>query len=208
MKHVPSLAVLLGSISTLAAAGAGDVYRVNTDLVNLRAGPSDTAAVRDRVSGGSEVLELRRDGGWFGVRVVETGQEGWIYGRLLDQVATSELGVAPPDSGFAAISADFDRLMYRVSQNFGAPLFENVTSSEQTLTLTPTDGWLRGSSTHAQVLAVAAAHQMWKNHHKGADVRVVLLDEEGEEYVVMEDVGGGGPNISVKDVASGREPAG
>lgn len=208
MKSLPPLALVLASLAVPAVAGTGDVLRVNADLVNLRAGPSDAASVRDRIARGTEVIELRRDAGWYGVRVVETGQEGWIYGRLLDQVATSELGVPPPDTGFASISQDFDRMMHRVSQNFGAPLFESVATSDNALTLTPTRAWLRGSSTHAQVLAVAATHQMWKTHQNGSDVRVVLLDENGEEYIVMEDVGDDAPNISVRDVASGRDSQG
>jgi hypothetical protein len=29
------------------------------------------------------VIELTRDGNWVGVRVLQTGEEGWIYGGLL-----------------------------------------------------------------------------------------------------------------------------
>ena len=35
------------------------------------------------------MIELTRDGNWIGVRVLQTGEEGWIYSGLLEQVAQS-----------------------------------------------------------------------------------------------------------------------
>jgi uncharacterized protein YgiM (DUF1202 family) len=195
-------------ISTAAFAGPGDLLRVNSDLVNLRAGPTDTATVRDRVKGGSEVIELRSDGGWLGVRVIESGQEGWIYGRLLDRVVTSELATKQPDSGFATLSQDFDRLMSQVNQSFGLPMIKNVSPSDRTLIVTPEPSWLRASSRDAQVLAGAAIYQMWKNHQNNAPVTVILLDADEADYVVIEDIDEAGPSITVKDFASGTDTKG
>ena len=85
-----ALAVLLvPALAGPAQAGPGDLHEITAELANLRASPSDAASVRDRLEGGTEVIELRRDGGWFGVRVVDTGQEGWVWGEHLQQGAAA-----------------------------------------------------------------------------------------------------------------------
>jgi uncharacterized protein YgiM (DUF1202 family) len=78
-----------------AVAAPGDIHRVaGADVVNLRAGPSDETNIRGRVEQGDEVIELTREGSWVGVRVLETGEEGWMFGDLLDTVSRSGLSPA------------------------------------------------------------------------------------------------------------------
>jgi hypothetical protein len=43
--------------------------------------------VRGTVERGDEVIELTRRDNWLGVRVLRTGEEGWIFGYLLEPVA-------------------------------------------------------------------------------------------------------------------------
>ena len=75
-------------------------------MVNLRAGPSDESNIRGRVEQGDEVIELTSDGNWRGVRVLQTGEEGWIYGGLLERVAPSGLLPATgTDAGPPAFSS-------------------------------------------------------------------------------------------------------
>ena len=75
-------AVLLGILSGGALAAPGDIHRVSgADVVNLRAGPSDASNIRGRIDHGDEVIELTRDGNWVGVRVLQTGEEGWSVSR-------------------------------------------------------------------------------------------------------------------------------
>jgi hypothetical protein len=204
-----TLAALLIAAPPLAAvAGPGDLHEVAADLVNLRASPSDAASVRDRVESGTEVIELRRDGGWIGVRVVPTGQEGWIYGELLREVAASQLGEGDGSVGLGAYSRDLDALLYQVSERFGAPMLAEVSESGSTLTLRPTETWLRASSADAQMMAASAIYGMWKNYRNQAPVEVVMLDSDGEEYVAIRDRGEAGPQLSVVDQASGTEGGG
>jgi hypothetical protein len=200
-----ALAALLIAVPAAALAGPGDLREVTADLVNLRASPSDAASVRDRVESGTEVIELRRDGGWVGVRVAPTGQEGWIYGELLREVATSELGEGEASVGLGAYSRDLDALLYQVGERFGTPMLAEVTENGSTLTLTPTESWLRASSADAQMMAAAAIYGMWKNYRDQAPVEVVLLDPDGAEYVVIRDRGEAGPQLTVVDQASGAE---
>jgi hypothetical protein len=88
-------------------------------VVNLCAAPTDESNIRGRVEQGDEVIELTSEGNWIGIRVLPTGEEGWIYGRWLDRVAQS--GLLPGDSGFIEdgdggflqLSEGFDRLIRR-----------------------------------------------------------------------------------------------
>ena len=201
-----TLAGLLASaLAVPAAAAPGDLHEVTPDLVNLRASPSDTASVRDRVAGGTQVIELRRDGGWLGVRVVPTGQEGWIYGELVRQVASSQLGDGGGTAGFGAYGADLDMLLHQINERLGVEMVGEVAESGNLLTVTPTDSWLRVTSQDAQLMAAAAIYAMWKNHHDQAPVEMVLLDASGEEYVAIRDQGDAGPQLIVIDQASGSE---
>ena len=81
-----------------ALAAPGDIHRVaGADVVNLRAGPSDESNIRGRVDQGDEVIELTGEGNWVGVRVLDTGEEGWIFGGLLERVARA--GSCPATRG-------------------------------------------------------------------------------------------------------------
>jgi len=206
MSHLitRTLATLLASaLAVPAIAGPGDLHEVTADLVSLRASPSDTASVHDRVEGGTQVIELRRDGGWLGVRVVPTGQEGWIYGELLRQVASSQLGDGDGTAGLATYSRDLDALLYQVNERLGVPMIAEVAESGSTLT--PTESWLRASSQDAQLMAATAIYGMWKNYQNQSPVEVVLLDAAGDQYVVIRDEGEAGPQLTVIDQAIGSE---
>ena len=79
-------------MSGAALAAPGDIHRVSgAEVVNLRAGPTEESNIRGTVELDDEVIELTRDRNWVGVRVLQTGEEGWIYGGLLEQVAQSGL---------------------------------------------------------------------------------------------------------------------
>src|SRR5215216_781790 len=97
------LALAVGPAAA-ALAAPGDLHRVAAERVNLRAGPSEDAAVRRRVGRGEELLELRREGDWYGVRVTRTGEEGWVADDLVERVARSTLdqAQAPPRSADAS----------------------------------------------------------------------------------------------------------
>jgi Bacterial SH3 domain len=206
LSYTRALATLLASAFAIPAlAGPGDLHEVTADLVNLRASPSDEASVRDRIEGGTQVIELRRDGGWLGVRVVPTGQEGWLYGELVRQVASSELGTEQASVGLGAYSGDLDSLLYQVNDRLGTPMLAEVAENGNTLTLTPTDSWLRASAQETQLMAAAAIYGMWKNYKDQSPVEVVLLDAAGEQYVVIRDDGEAGPQLTVVDRASGSE---
>ena len=131
LRHLAScgyitVLALTGAGSVLAATG--DTLRVVGERVNLRAGPSDNATVRSQIVQGEQLLELQRDGNWYGVRVLRTGEEGWIFGNLIEPLTASTLGggAGAATAGFAELSRDFDRLMGNLTQRYGFPLFEKV----------------------------------------------------------------------------------
>jgi uncharacterized protein YgiM (DUF1202 family) len=182
------LAMLAEPAAVMAATG--DTLRVVGERVNLRAGPSDGANVRSQIIQGEQLLELQRSDNWYGVRVLRTGEEGWIFGDLVEPVTASTLGggTAEPAAGFVELSRDFDRLMGNLTQRYGFPLFDKVhQAGGDTLEATLSAQWLRAGSADEHLLAAIAVYQMWKNHQNGGPVRVVLREPDGERYLAIDD---------------------
>ena len=184
-----------------AAAGTGDIHRViNAELVNLRAGPSNEANVRGQVEQGDEVIELTSDGGWVGVRVLETGEEGWIFAELLEPVARTTLGAGEgvvSDAGFLRLSEGFNQLIGRINDDLGYPIVQGTEQpSERVLRVAPTQSWLLNGSRDAHLMAAIAFYQMWKNHQNNQPVELVMLNDRGEEYITITDEGDG-PDLQV-----------
>ena len=83
-----------------AAALAADEIRVKGDSVNLRDGPSEDAKVQDRVGPGDELVQIKRQGDWYNVRVKSSGKEGWIAAALIEtKAAEPEKAPAAADGG-------------------------------------------------------------------------------------------------------------
>ena len=100
-----ALAGLLAAGSATALAAPGDLHRVTAEQANLRAEPSEDASVRRQLKGGEELLELRHEGEWYGVRLQRTGEEGWISGTLIERIARSAL-TEPPQRSAATAGRD------------------------------------------------------------------------------------------------------
>jgi hypothetical protein len=195
-----TLALLGGA----ALAAPGDIHRVaGADVVNLRAGPSDESNIRGRVDQGDEVIELTGEGNWVGVRVLDTGEEGWIYGGLLERVAASGLVPGDPDlmdegdGGFLQLSEGFDRLIRRINRGLGYRMVEQAAAvGDGVLEVTPTPAWLRGASRDSHLMAALAFYQMWKNHQNGRPVTMVMTDDRGQDYIRIAD-GERGPELAL-----------
>jgi uncharacterized protein YgiM (DUF1202 family) len=172
--------IALGLIVSVAFAGAalagpGDVYKVTGERVNLRAGPSDQAAVRTQVLQGEDLIELTQQGRWLGVRVARTGDEGWIYGDLVRRVAQSTLGRRVSAAGFGKYSRDFDGLVEAINGELGFPMVAALDQgANNTLRVTPTQEWMLGTGRDAKLYAAVALHQMWRNV-SGRPANVAML---------------------------------
>jgi uncharacterized protein YgiM (DUF1202 family) len=197
-------ALIVAALSSAALAAPGDIHRVTgADVVNLRAGPSDESNIRGRVEAGDEVIELTRDGNWVGVRVLPTGEEGWIYGGLMERVAAS--GLMPGDAaawsgrdaGFMQLSESFDHLIRRFNGDLGYRMVDDVVQTgDGVLQVTPTPAWLRSGSRDAHMMGALAFYQLWKNHQDGRPVALVMTDDRGEEYIRIAD-GDLGPELAM-----------
>ena len=66
-----------------------DLWYVTGNVVNLRSGPSTSNPVIGQVSRGDTAERLGADGGWVEIRVSETGERGYIFGKFLDDRAPS-----------------------------------------------------------------------------------------------------------------------
>jgi Bacterial SH3 domain len=194
--------VALCLVSGSALAAPGDIHRVSgAEVVNLRAGPTDTSNIRGRLEQGDEVIELTREGNWIGARVLRTGEEGWIYGGLLERVSQSGLlpGQAGDggDAGFLQLSEGFDRLMRRVNGDLGYRTVEDATQvAEGVLQVRPTAAWLRSGGRDAHIMGALAFYELWKNYQDGRPVALVMTDEQGADYIRIAD-GDLGPELSI-----------
>jgi uncharacterized protein YgiM (DUF1202 family) len=179
---------LAATTAVTAWAAPGDVHRVTAERVNLRAGPSDASTVRSTVEQGEELIELQSEGGWLGVRVTSTGEEGWIFSDLVEQVSRSQLGDAGMEAGFQALSEDFDQLFGDLGQQLGYRLVETVEQAgNNTLRITPSPEFLLYGGRDAHMATTLAIYQMWKNHQNGQPVAVALLNDENEDYISISD---------------------
>jgi hypothetical protein len=75
-----------GPVSAAPAVEQEGLWYVTGTTVNLRGGPSTSDAVVGRVRQGqqAEVIEETADG-WFRIRTLDDGQNGYIFGRFLSQ---------------------------------------------------------------------------------------------------------------------------
>jgi hypothetical protein len=199
-----ALAAGLAAVASPALAEPGDMLEVTTDRANLRSGPSDETTVRSQVLLGDEVIELRREGSWVGVRVMRTGEEGWIYGDLVQLASETQLDGGVSQAGLDMLSADFDRLIGRIGDEFGYSLIESVQEGDgNALYVTPTNDFLVYAGREAHVTTTLAVYQMWKNHQNSEPVSVTLLGTEGEPYVTIQDEPEGAePTVPVINLAS------
>lgn len=193
------VAWLLGA--SVALAASGDTYRVAGERVNLRAGPSDDANVRSQILRGEELVELRQSGNWLGVRALRTGEEGWVFAKLLDPVATSTLETsttAPATAGFGELSRDFDGLMAAIDGRRGFKLYDKVhQAGGNALEVNASETWLRAGSADEHLMSALAIYQMWKNHQNNAPVKVVVIDPQGTPYITIDDTSGAVPLLTV-----------
>lgn len=74
-----------------APSATGNLFRVINDFVNLRAGPDAGAAYVARIEGG-EVLDVLEfvNAAWAKVKVVTTGQEGFVSTRYIAKLVSEE----------------------------------------------------------------------------------------------------------------------
>jgi len=190
-------------VSGAALGAPGDIHRVpGAEVVNLRAAPTEASNIRGTVEQGDEAIELTRAGNWIGLRVLRTGEEGWIYGGLLERVAQS--GLLPGgaegsggEAGFLQLSESFDRLMRRVNGDLGYPLVEEAAPvAEGVLQVRPTTAWLRSGGRDAHLMAALAFYELWKNHQNGRPVTLIMTDDRDEEYIRIAD-GDLGPELTI-----------
>jgi hypothetical protein len=164
----------------------------HAETVNLRAGPSNQSNVRGTAEQGDEVIELSRSDSWLGVRVLRTGEEGWIFGELLEPVSRSTLGPGAPapaeDVGFLSWSKGFNRLLASIDANNGYRTAKKVEQPEANLLrVTPTSEWLIDGSRDVHLTTAVAIYEMWKNHQNGGPVRLVITDAQGRDYITIVD---------------------
>ncbi|MBK1838671.1 SH3 domain-containing protein [Azospirillum sp. YIM B02556] len=208
-KTIKVLVAAVGLAATPAIpalAASGDIQAVVGEKVNLRAGPSDDAAVRSTIARGEEVVELRREGSWLGVRVLRTGEEGWLFSDLVKRQTASTLGggdTAPAQAGFSRLSPGFDGLVASISDTLGYRFADKVEQGANgSLRVVPTQEWLYNTGRDAKMFAALSLYQMWKNYNNGKPV-TVTLGAQGPAAITIADAAKG-PEITGPTLGSAR----
>ncbi len=76
--------LLFLTLGSASIAAPGDVLYVQASAVNVHQFPNLEGAVLTRLSRGSKVVEVRREGGWIRVRNYQPNSaEGYVHGSLL-----------------------------------------------------------------------------------------------------------------------------
>lgn len=190
--------VLLSLGASFAMADAGDIHRVTAERVNLRAGPSNDATIRSTVEAGNELIELQREGSWLGVRVLGTGEEGWIYSELVAQVSQSQLSRSPTAESLSELSQNFGRLIERVNDRLGYRVIDHIERLENdTLRVVATREWLLRAGDEAHLMTALAFYEMWKNHQNNRPVSLSIVNDRNENYLTIKDEEGG-PVVSIQ----------
>ncbi|HSK40420.1 MAG TPA: SH3 domain-containing protein [Arenibaculum sp.] len=207
--HISARSFAIGALLALGmgvgnvAADTGDILSVTGEEVNLRSGPSDESNIRSTVTRGTELIELQREGNWIGVRVQDTGQEGWIYSELVQRVAASSLDIGQ-ENPFTRISPDFAGLLDRIGDEAGYRLFEEVRQPEaDRLSVTPTREWMDRSGADMKMMTGLAIYEMWKNYNDGRPVDVEMVDPQGNALLGITD-GAQGPDITLDQAIAGQ----
>lgn len=202
LAHPAVFMIGLMAFAVPAAAATGDLYKVTSEKLNLRTGPSNDARVRSAIDQGGEVVELRRSGNWLGVRVLKTGDEGWVYARLVDRVAESNLGGPPvSQAGFGELAPDFDVLLAEINERLGYEMAAKVApTGSNGLKVEPTREWSYGLD--AKLFAALALYQMWKTYNNGRPVSVQIGAAQ-DDAITMSD-SNEGPILQLPQMVSSR----
>jgi hypothetical protein len=188
-------------LSANAWTSPGDIQEVTAERANLRAGPSDKAEALGQVQRGDELIELQRQGDWLGVRVIRTGEEGWVHGNLVQLSSATRLGRETEPAGFKDLSPGFDSLIRNIEEHYGYQMVDRVEITEnRTLRVVPTREWLVYGGRQDHLLAALAFYQMWKENQNDQPVNVSLMDEKGGQYVTVSD-GSSGPSLTIHSLA-------
>ena len=108
------LFLTLGSASN---AAPGDVLYVQVSGVNVRQFPNSEGAVLTRLSRGSKVVEVRREGGWIRVRNYQPNSvEGYVHGAFLRSAPPSNdrAGQQPTNQQIINLTWDVSKKLEQV----------------------------------------------------------------------------------------------
>lgn len=84
MKLNKLLLLLLALSPCITLAETGDIHIVKNNDAVVRDGPGDSAAQVDKLSSGTEIMEMAAQGEWFEIYVADTDLSGWMRKSDLD----------------------------------------------------------------------------------------------------------------------------
>ena len=90
--------IAIGSVGPVRAA-EGDLWAIDRQNVNVRAGPSTSTEILMTINPGERIVEIAAKGEWFFVEFPNYNKRGWVFGPLLvspDDAVTATTAAAAP----------------------------------------------------------------------------------------------------------------
>ncbi|WP_299416502.1 SH3 domain-containing protein [uncultured Sulfitobacter sp.] len=89
--------------TTAALAQSYTPHGMSDGYLNMRAGPGTSHGIIKRLYPGDELTPMSKRGGWLQVRLLRTGEKGWVSQRFVKRVDVTNgplMYVQPTSDGF------------------------------------------------------------------------------------------------------------
>ncbi len=168
-------------------AAPGDILYVQSDVVNMRKGPSKQHPVVLQLRKGHKLMEFQRQGRWVEVGADRTGgRSGWIYSSLISKEFKGEGTTAPADKKFQKFKAAFAELNARIKRKSGFTFFTKAENlGDGIIQVSATDKWLGAPRTNRES-NLRTIFQLWDAAEgSGLPIAVYVVDKHGNQHMSM-----------------------
>ena len=165
-------------------AATGDKLIVTSEIINLRAAPSTDAAVLIKLIKNKRVIEIQRQGNWIEVDTQRDDvKKGWVYKTLLKKIAEEPSVAEKRYKVFQKRFADYSKA---IKKRNGTQYFATTRNKDETtIDVIATEAWLNAGIEERQT-TINDVFKLWSEVVPvGLSASVRVLDEEGEQHMVM-----------------------
>lgn len=136
---------------------------------------------------GKELIEINRQGDWVEVYTKrDDTQRGWIYKTLLKQLHQKKPRPTLDEKRSQAFQAKFAEYTEAIQTQNGTQYFSKAQEKEDnTIEVIATIAWLDAEIEQRQT-TVSEVFKLWSDVVPvGSSMSVIVLDEQGEQHMVM-----------------------
>lgn len=176
--------LMLILISAVTVADTGDRLIINKSIVNLRAEPSLTGEVLQRLAQGKEVIEIDRINEWVAIASKRgDARAGWIHASLLEPV---NMEADLERLAFDEFKIELDRLIDSVSPSPALYPFSAVEHLQHgSIRMKANNNWFTLQQAEREKL-LADVFSLWRQRVKtGYSVMVEVVDSKNERHMMI-----------------------